>query len=59
MLGKIEGRKRRGQQRTRWLDGIIHSRHMSLNKLPEIGSYREAWPVAVDGVAKSRIVVRD
>ena len=41
------------------MDGIIHSRHMSLNKLPEIGSYREAWPVAVHGVTKSQIGLRD
>ena len=45
--------------RVRWLDGIIHSRHMSLNKLPEIESYREAWPVAVHGVTKSWVGLRN
>ena len=59
MLGKIEGRRRRGRQRMRWLDGIFNSMSMNLTKLQETAEEREAWDPAIHGITKSRTQLSD
>ena len=59
MLGKTEGKRRRGQQRMRWVDSIIDSMHMNLSKLQETMKDREAWHAAVHGVTKSQTPFSD